>query len=492
MRRGSAPESRPSGRGRAVPPPGAHEPRPGTVGLVLSGGGARSSFQVGALRYLYDRAHLAPDVITGTSAGSILAAVLAQSGDAAGQRRSLADLERLWRGMRTNADMFAELPWFTRLRERGPVWIDALARRQQRQGALGRSFARVAAVRPGRPAPVRTAHAGVGMRQGAGPAGWTPATVLEQLAAVRDLGRAGTDIELILRGAAVERSMYRPGALVEALLDPAVFDPARVATSGVVLRLAVVGLESGELHFVTEAGALVDREDAPILGPSSVNLPEAIRASCAIPMVVPPVPLGGEHYVDGGVRESLPVEIALRLGVERCYAVVAGQPGLARQESFADRDMLAILLRSTAGIMAEEVQRDEVAFARAAGATVIGPEVDVHDSLTITPGLIALAIDYGYLRAADVCTGASAAEQALTAEIIGLRRRIWQAEEESLAPGSGDPSGLKGIAGLKRALRDLLARVPDDRLPPGAQDWWRTWEAHAFEVPLAPAWVQTD
>lgn len=41
------------------------------VGLVLSGGGARASFQVGALRYLYDEVGITPSVITGTSAGSI-------------------------------------------------------------------------------------------------------------------------------------------------------------------------------------------------------------------------------------------------------------------------------------------------------------------------------------------------------------------------------------------------------------------------------------
>ena len=48
------------------------------TGLVLSGGGARAGFQVGALRYLCDRVSISPSVITGTSAGAILGTLLAQ------------------------------------------------------------------------------------------------------------------------------------------------------------------------------------------------------------------------------------------------------------------------------------------------------------------------------------------------------------------------------------------------------------------------------
>ena len=46
--------------------------RTSVTGLVLSGGGAGAGFQVGALRYLYDRVSISPSVITGTSAGAIL------------------------------------------------------------------------------------------------------------------------------------------------------------------------------------------------------------------------------------------------------------------------------------------------------------------------------------------------------------------------------------------------------------------------------------
>ncbi len=544
---------------------------PDTTGLVLSGGGARTSFQIGALRYLYDEVGIEPSVITGTSAGSILATVLAQSADHAGQRRSLDDLERLIREMDDSSDMFEELPWFTRLRERGPVWMQALERRKRRQGTLGRNFKRVADLRhgistaaervtrgangsgkegaqadddaaraaadatavaahdgadgsvpasgstrddapdemlgadalavtapPTKPTPDNRAGArspGAADPVEAGPeSAWAPGRLLESIEMVRTVGRASADLETILQGAQQERSMYRPGPFVDRILDPDVFQRSAVAGSGVTLRVAVVALESGELRYVTETGVLVDRENRPVEGEGPVDIVEAVRASCAIPAVFPPVRLGTENYVDGGVRESLPTEIALtHLGVDRCFAVVAGPSGVAREETFDDKDMFAIVVRTTTAIMTDEVQRDEVRQAKEAGAVVVEPEFDVHDTLTIEPGLVAIAIDYGYLRAAEAHQGASAEEQAVTRDLVLLRRRIWAAEESAFADeGLSEGQRLQQVAelaGLKFELRDLLARVPAGRLPEGAERWWRDWEQHTFDVPVPPTWA---
>ncbi len=496
------------------------------VGLVLSGGGARSSFQLGALRYLYDTVGITPSVITGTSAGAILGTVIAQSGDHEGQRTRLAQLDEIWRQMRSSSDMFEELPWFARLRERGPVWLETFDRRKRRQGALGRSFKRVADLRHGITAPAdhatattqeaageaeevtATVAAGVAAaRPGPGavdrhaPAeptesSWVPAKLLESIDTLRTVGRAGADLEEIVEGAQRERSMFRPGPIVDRLLDPEVFDQGKVASSGVTLRIAVVALESGELRFVTEDGTMVDRDNRPLPG-EPVDLVEAVKASCAIPMVFPPVPLGAENYVDGGVRESLPAAIAQEhLGVTECYAVVAGpSTGLAREESYDDKDMLSIVMRTTTMIMTDEVQRDEVAHAKASGAVVIEPEFDVHDTLTIESGLVSIAIDYGYLRAAEAHRGATPEEQALTRDLTLLRREIWRTEEAAFAPDSVAGGGeermvqVARITGMKFQLRDLLRAVPADRLPERAEQWWRGWEQHDFEIPVAPAWA---
>ncbi len=69
-------------------------------GLVLTGGGARSAYQVGVLKALAEltpaKARCPFPIVTGTSAGAVSAAVLAS--DPLRFRASVQNLERVWRG----------------------------------------------------------------------------------------------------------------------------------------------------------------------------------------------------------------------------------------------------------------------------------------------------------------------------------------------------------------------------------------------------------
>jgi NTE family protein len=75
-----------------------------TLGLVLTGGGARSAYQVGVLKgvaELLRRGSACPfPIITGTSAGAVSAIALAS--DAAHFRRSVYAIERVWRDFRVH------------------------------------------------------------------------------------------------------------------------------------------------------------------------------------------------------------------------------------------------------------------------------------------------------------------------------------------------------------------------------------------------------
>ena len=77
---------------------------PGQLGLVLTGGGARSAYQVGVLKGIADllrRGSACPfPIITGTSAGAVSAIALAS--DAAHFRRSILAIERVWRDFRVH------------------------------------------------------------------------------------------------------------------------------------------------------------------------------------------------------------------------------------------------------------------------------------------------------------------------------------------------------------------------------------------------------
>ncbi|TDE91476.1 hypothetical protein EXU48_15060 [Occultella glacieicola] len=503
----SAPEPEPE------PDPEPHQEE--VIGLVASGGGARSSFQIGALTYLYEQDGFAPQVMTGTSAGSILTGMLAQYPDQAGQREAVEDLRRLWLGMRSSSDLFEELPWFTKLREHMPTWRKVMALRH-RPGNRTSLTASLTSVLQG---PIKAVERFTARQNDHGEAAtdpatasqtavqtvehdqtppehsplWTSGNVLDTLATIWEAGRTSTDVQSILNGAQTERAAFRPGPLVDRISDPRLFDAARLADSGVRFRAAVVALESGELRYVDELGRMHDRTDELLPEEDPVELLDAIRASCAIPAVFAPVRLNDQHYVDGGARESLPVEIAVsQLGVTRCYAVVASPVGLPWDGGYGDKDMLEIVMRSGFGIMTDEIQLDEIRRAKSAGAMIIQPELDIHDLLTVEPGLVSISMDYGYLRARDLYTEAPPEVHEHTRHVINLRRLIWTTEDEMFNPVH-DPATprppMSELVELKLRLRELLEEDDPATLPSGASSWWRTWERHGFGIGEQPSWT---
>jgi len=54
-------------------------------------------------------------------------------------------------------------------------------------------------------------------------------------------------------------------------------------------------------------------------------LVEAILASAAVPGVLPPVEIGGEHFLDGGIVNSIPISRAVELGAREIYVLHVGR-----------------------------------------------------------------------------------------------------------------------------------------------------------------------
>ncbi len=55
------------------------------------------------------------------------------------------------------------------------------------------------------------------------------------------------------------------------------------------------------------------------------RLIESVLASCAVPGLLPPVEIDGEHYMDGGLVHSIPVGRAVALGAETIYVLHVGR-----------------------------------------------------------------------------------------------------------------------------------------------------------------------
>ncbi|HTX30696.1 MAG TPA: patatin-like phospholipase family protein [Solirubrobacteraceae bacterium] len=55
------------------------------------------------------------------------------------------------------------------------------------------------------------------------------------------------------------------------------------------------------------------------------DLADAVLASCAVPGILPPVRIGEEHYIDGGIVNSIPVARAVGLGATTIYVLQVGR-----------------------------------------------------------------------------------------------------------------------------------------------------------------------
>jgi NTE family protein len=76
----------------------------------------------------------------------------------------------------------------------------------------------------------------------------------------------------------------------------------------VPFQCVAAGIERAAEHWFTE-GPLV----------------EAVLASCAVPGLLPPVEIDGEHYLDGGLVHSIPVGRAVALGAGTVYVLHVGR-----------------------------------------------------------------------------------------------------------------------------------------------------------------------
>lgn len=90
--------------------------------------------------------------------------------------------------------------------------------------------------------------------------------------------------------------------LIERLL------PERFDQLAVEFQCVAAAIERAAEHWFTE-GSLAD----------------AILASAAVPGVLPPVEIGGEHFVDGGIVNSIPISRAVELGATEIYILQVGR-----------------------------------------------------------------------------------------------------------------------------------------------------------------------
>jgi NTE family protein len=228
--------------------------RPGyrpTVGLVLTGGGARSAYQVGvllALAEMLPRARNPFQVIVGTSAGAVAASVLAA--EAHQWRRAVAGLEKVWANFRSEQVFHVDARHMLRA---GAHWVLALL-----SGGLVLS---------------------------------PPKSMLDN-SPLRELLGVHVDCDGIRRS--IARGHLRAFALC-----------ATSYTTG------------QSVAFYDAVDSVADWSRVQRLGSRTQMTLDHLMASTAIPLLFPPMPIGGDYFGDGAMRQLHPLSPAIHLGADR-------------------------------------------------------------------------------------------------------------------------------------------------------------------------------
>jgi len=230
--------------------PSARRHRP-LVGLVLTGGGARSAYQIGVLRALSEllpRGRNPFAVIVGTSAGAVAAGVLASQ--AHRWRRAVAGLEEVWANFHASQVFRVDTGHMLRA---GLHWSLALL-----SGGL--------LLTP-------------------------PKSVLDN-SPLRELLAARFVWEGIRIN--IERGHLRAVALC--------------ATSYVTGQ---------SVAFYDGNESVSDWARSQRVGRRTRLTLDHLMASLAIPLLFPPISLGGEYFGDGAMRQMSPLSPAVHLGADR-------------------------------------------------------------------------------------------------------------------------------------------------------------------------------
>ncbi len=401
------------------------------IGIVFGGGGTLGDFQVGALKYL-DKKEILSDIacVSGTSIGAINATIAATGEGCA------AKLEKYWvTDVNLSDDLIPQHEWSESI---APV-LDAVV-----DGAAG-------------------SWVGAAAR-------FICASREEALAIVcsgmRDLTKMFTDV----RNA---RALYSTEKLEEKMRDDAQ-DVAAALTSKIALRLYATNLRTGAQTCFYNSSCDGDL-DTPnthqrvnILCESKEKLIKAALASAAVPVMFPPVEVDGEWYVDGSLREVVPVQGVIDCGADNIYAILcfprltqSGEGGIvdSQSEDWSTSSLLDIrtydfgtserdwsydggldvidVANRSAAIVLDEITSGDLKGTRRGNVrpklTVIAPLVPVHGMAELDFGLLKINADQGYMRAFDEIDAPDQRRdkcRQLTGEITSRRVAIWRNEHE--------------------------------------------------------------
>lgn len=183
-------------------------------------------------------------------------------------------------------------------------------------------------------------------------------------------------------------SLWRGGLYNTAPLKKLVYDninPDRYNESGVSLIVGAVSYETGDYYSRS-----TQRD-------GTENIRDWILASASFPVAFPTVPIDGQHWTDGGVRNITPLFDVLSYPVTGGHIVMASPYSrLLYPKAKGWRSAINVALRC-GEIMSSEIGYEDIDLDGFGTWQLIAPQENIiKDPLTFDPVQIREAIAYGY------------------------------------------------------------------------------------------------
>lgn len=264
-----------------------------TLGICLSGGGARGAFQVGVYERLLREPRFAagPVVVSGTSAGAINAALIAAG-------RSPREMMRFWNGIADDPPVVAS-----------PLFFSSLVRTVARLAAaeLPRWLSPTGAWLP----------FAQRLRHHWPPRAGTPLAVLTEYLLTARFALVSDLLEGIR-----EPFLASTARLRERLVEE--FDGEIIPTDRHRLAINTVDAHSGRVvRYVTTPTRLTRPPDYIVTDAITVDM---VLASASIPLLFPTVEIDGRWLWDGGLLVNTPLAPVVALEADEIITVMVTEP----------------------------------------------------------------------------------------------------------------------------------------------------------------------
>ncbi|MGH7788034.1 MAG: patatin-like phospholipase family protein [Candidatus Binatia bacterium] len=264
-----------------------------TLGLALSGGGARGAFQVGVYERLLRDPRFAggPTVLSGTSAGAINAALIAAG-------RTPREMMRFWNGIADDPPVVVSPKFFRTL-------VESFVRLSIAEA--GRWLTPRRALVPF----LRRARNHLPPRPGSLMAVWVEYLLTSRFEVVSHL------LEGIREPFVADTSRLRERLVKE-------FRGEVVPNNGHRLAINTVDAHTGQVvRYVTARTRLTKPPDYIVVEAITVDM---ILASASIPLLFPTVEIDGRWLWDGGVLVNTPLAPVVALGADEIVTVLVTEP----------------------------------------------------------------------------------------------------------------------------------------------------------------------